>query len=159
MNNANKLDIILRKAELNNLKEIQSLFKETILYTCQKDYTVNQRNTWASSINNIDKWKLAIQNEYFIIALQNEKIIGFGSLKNGNYLNLLYVHPNYLKVGIASNIYEELKKESLRLKYKKLEADVSITALPFFEKKGFKVLKKNYNIIDGLEIINYKMSE
>ena len=31
------------------------------------------------------------------------------------------------------------------------------TAIPFFEKKGFKIVKENKHIIRGIEIINYRM--
>ena len=39
----------------------------------------------------------------------------------------------------------------------RIVSNVSITARPFFEKHGFRVLKKQTVRIDDVELINYKM--
>lgn len=38
-----------------------------------------------------------------------------------------------------------------------LTADVSKTAKPFFEKKGFLLVKEQENLLDDVLIVNYKM--
>jgi putative acetyltransferase len=38
-------------------------------------------------------------------------------------------------------------------------ADVSITAKPFFEKIGFKIIQEQHVKLNGIELTNYKMEK
>lgn len=149
----------LRKAKIEDLTEIKTVFEQTIIETCKNDYSLNERNVWKSAVNKTEKWKNSIKKEYFIVAENEGKIVGFSSLKESNYLNLMYVHKDFTRQGIAHKMYDKLKSESIRLGVDKLTADVSKTARSFFEKKGFHVVKENVNKIENEILINYNMSE
>ena len=154
-----KMDLKFRQANLNDLEEIQELFVETIKSTCQNDYNKQQINAWVNSVENKERWKSILANQYFLIAEIENKMVGYGSLENGNYLDLMYVHKDFLRKGITKMIFEKLKDKSIELGFDKLTSDVSKTARPFFETKGFKVIRENKNIIKDVEIINYHMSQ
>ena len=153
------MDIVIKKAVLDNLTEIQDLFKQTIMATCQKEYTLKERTVWSNAVQKTEKWTNSIQNEYFIIAIIDKKIVGFSSLKSNDYLNLMYVHKDYTRKGIANKMFKNIKAKSDELGGGKLSADVSKTARPFFEKKGFRVIKENKNLIENKIVINYRMSQ
>lgn len=153
------MDIKIRPATTGDLKEMQTLFVETIKSSCSDDYNQEQMDAWASSVDNTDRWGKILTDQYCIIAESGNMIVGFGSLDNGRYIDLMYVHKDYLRQGIADTIYQELNKESKRMGYLKMTSDVSKTARPFFEKKGFEVVKENIIDINGIEIINFKMSQ
>lgn len=149
--------INLRKALPEDLEEIQNLYVNTIENICIKDYNQNQINVWTSSIAEKEKWINKLKNQYFLIAEIENKIVGFGSLANGDYLDFLYVHKDFQGIGIASKLCEELEIESQRQTSSAIFSFVSISARPFFEKRGFKVVEERKNIIQGIEIINFKM--
>ena len=153
----NNLKISIRHAKLNDLAEIQEMFVDTISTICKADYSADQIKVWTSSVENISRWTERITSQYFLIAEFDNKIVGYVSLKSNDYLDLLYVHKDYQKHGIASKLVDEIKKEAIRKKSAVLHSDVSKTAKPFFEKKGFKVIKTQSNKIKGIEVVNYKM--
>ncbi len=153
------MDLKFRQANLNDLEEIQELFVETIKSTCKNEYNKQQIDAWVSSVENKERWKSILANQYFLIAEINNKMVGYGSLENGNYLDFMYVHKDFLRKGIANLIFEKLKAKSLELGFEKLTSDVSKTARPFFETKGFKVIRENKNMMKDVEIINYHMSQ
>lgn len=62
-------------------------------------------------------------------------------------------------MGIANKFLDKMKLESLNQGYYKLISDVSITSRPFFESKGFEVVKENKKEVLGVELINYRMKE
>lgn len=99
-----------------------------------------------------------IDNQYFILVKENNKILGFGSLEK-NYLDLLYVDFKYLRKGIASLIFEDLKSEASKNGFLKLTAFASKTALPFFKSKGFSIIRENKAMINEVEITNFEMSQ
>jgi putative acetyltransferase len=138
---------------------MQQLFVETISTICQHDYSPEQIKAWTSSIENTQRWTDKINSQYFPIAEIDNKIVGFASLENNDYLDFLYVHKDYQRQGIAKLLYSEIEKEAIRRKAVALHADVSKTAKPFFEKQGFKTVAPQTKVIQGVEIINYKMTK
>ena len=153
----NNSKISIRNANPGDLTEMQELFVNTISTICKNDYSVDQINAWTSSIENIPRWNNRIASQYFLVADLDNKIVGYASLKNNDYLDLLYVHKDYQKRGIASKLYSEIEKQAIRNNSTTLHADVSKTAKPFFLNRGFKIIQMQAKKIKGIEIINYKM--
>lgn len=152
------MEFIIEKASIKNLDEILSLFKTTIEKTCSKDYNESQIHAWTSSINNPKKWIQRINNQYFIIVKEANKIVGFGSIEE-DYLDLLFVHPDYLRKGIASLILKKLTSEIRKKGITTLRTFASKTAVGFFKSKHFKIIRENKIMINDVEIINFEMSQ
>ncbi len=149
--------MILRRANIGDLEVIQNLFVETIKSTCTSDYSQEQIDVWTSSIENSKKWIHKIKTQYFIVAQIEDEIVGFGALKNQNYVDLLYVHKDHLRKGIAKQILNKLKNKAHERGHQSVSSDVSITARPFFEKNGFNVVKENEFELKGVLISNFLM--
>lgn len=147
----------IRQANIDDLEELQQLFVDTINSTCKDDYSKEQIEVWTSSIENREKWKNKILTQYFIVSELDCEIVGFGSLENGNYIDLIYVHKGHLRKGIANQIFNSLKKEAHKSGNKILTSDVSKTARPFFERNGFTVVEENEFELKGVQISNYRM--
>jgi putative acetyltransferase len=152
------MNFSIEKATLKNLDEILELFKSTIEKTCAKDYNKVQVSVWISSIEDKNRWKTKIEQQYFIVIKKQQTIVGFGSLEN-DYIDFLYVHKDFLRKGIASLIYQYLKTESKRLGFKSLSTHASKTAVTFFESKGFKIIKEKKINRKGVEITNFEMTQ
>lgn len=151
--------ISIRFAKLSDLPEMQKMFVDTISTICKDDYSPEQIKVWTSSIENTQRWTDKLTSQYFLVAELDNKIVGYASLENNNYLDLLYVHKDYQRQGIAYRLYSEIEKEAIKRKATVLNSDVSETARRFFEKKGFKTISPQTNIIKDIEIINYKMTK
>jgi len=156
-NISNKHNIIIRKGKEADLPEILQLFAATIDAVCRKDYTPQQLEAWKSGAENEERWRKVIRDQYVVIALKENKIAGFCTLDQGNYIDLLFVHKDEQQKGIASILYQEVENEALRQREKQLTAEVSKTARPFFEKIGFQVVQEQEVNIKGVTLTNYKM--
>jgi putative acetyltransferase len=152
------MDLILEKATIKSLHEILDVFESSIKNLCSKDYNQAQISAWVSAIENEDRWKYKIINHYFVIVKQKNIIVGFGSLEN-SFIDLIYVHESFLRIGVASLIFKSLKNEAEKLGLKTLSTHASKTAVPFFESKKFKIIKENKIYRKGIEIINFEMTQ
>lgn len=150
--------MIIRQANIDDLEEILMLFVDTINSTCKNEYTKEQIEVWTASAQNKEKWKNKIITQYFIVADIHKEIVGFGSLENDNYIDLIYVHKDHLRKGVANRILNTLKNKAQEYGNKYLTSDVSKTARPFFERNGFKVVKENEFDLNGVLISNYEMT-
>ena len=90
---------------------------------------------------------------------ENDKIIGFCTLENGNYVDFLYIHKDYQRLGIASKLYLDIEREARRRGLNELKSEVSKTARPFFERVGFKLIEQQTIISQGVELTNFKMTK
>ncbi len=105
------------------------------------------------------RWEDLIENQFILVAVENGQINGFCTLDNGNYIDMLYVHKDFQRQGIARKLYSEIEKEAKQQGQKALFSDVSKTARPFFESVGFKVIKEQAVKIRGVDLINYRMTK
>jgi putative acetyltransferase len=148
-----------RKATASDLNEIQQLYIETIQSVCKNDYDTAQIEAWISGVKNTERWTTVIETQFVLLAIIRDQIAGFGTLKEGNYIDFFYIHKDFQRQGIANKIFTELELEAKKNHSKIITSDVSVTAKPFFEKKGFVVKMEQKNMVKGVEIINYKMEK
>ncbi len=151
--------MIFRNATFSDLEEMQKLYVETIQSVCKNDYNEEQRKVWSSGINNTKRWIEVLNTQFVLLAIIENQIAGFGTLKDGNYVDFFYIHKDFQRQGIADNLLNELEVEAKNHNSKIITSDVSITARPFFEKKGFVVKTEQKNIRQNVELINYKMKK
>ena len=149
----------LRLALPTDLPEMQQIYTETIQEICIEDYSQQQIDEWKTTAKNAARWDNVLKNQLVIIAEKNNKMVGFGTLRDGNYIDFFYIHKNFQRQGIAENILLQLETQAKKSGNFHLTSDVSITARPFFEKKGFLTLKEQINVRNGVELINYKMEK
>ena len=81
-------------------------------------------------------------------------LVGFGDMDQHGYLERLFVHKDYQRKGIATAICDRL--EGI-IGEGKIITHASITAKPFFEKRGYRVVKQQQVQRQGISLINYIM--
>lgn len=151
--------INLRPARLADKIALQMLYRRTIDYACINDYDQQQRDAWKRGTENESRWVQAISEQFFVIAEIDSEIVGFGSLKNGCYIDFMYTDPGHSREGVGLAIYMQLEAKARDQGVQALKSDVSKTARPFFAKLGFRLIRENHNLIQGVQIVNYHMQK
>jgi putative acetyltransferase len=146
--------MIIRKYVPTDCKAIAELFYDTVHCVNAKDYTREQLNAWATGSIDSEKWDASFQAHSAVVAIEDDIIVGFGDMDSSGYLDRLYVHKNYQKKGIASAICDELEQSA---NAENFSTHASITAKPFFEKRGYSVVKKQKVERSGILLTNYIM--
>ncbi len=147
--------MIIREYQPADCKEIIRLFYDTVHNVNAKDYTKEQLDVWASGKVEIEKWNQSLLEHYSLVALRNGMIVGFGDIDKSGYLDRLYVHKDYQGEGVASAICNKLEK----MVQGKIITHASITAKPFFEKRGYKVVKEQQVKRKGIFLKNFIMEK
>ena len=146
----------LRKYEPKDCQEIIDLFCDTVQTINSKDYNKVQIDAWVYGAKNIDKWKQSLSDHYTVVAIKNGIIVGFGDIDNTGYLDRLYVHKDYQNQGIAKAMCDKLEQHNA---YNEITTHASITAKPFFEHRGYKLIKKQQVERNGISLVNYVMKK
>ena len=152
--------MIFRLYNQEDCEEILSLFFHTVHYVNQKDYTKDQLAAWAgNSLKDLSLplWHKRFCHSYTLVAIEKGKIVGFGNLVENRYIDTLYVHSHFQGKKIATRLLHHFQKQAMAAKEPRLTANVSLTALPFFTKEGFSVLKKQTVYRQGIALDQYSM--
>lgn len=145
----------LRRYESSDCKEVAELFYNTVHIINAKDYTKEQLDVWATQEVDLEKWNQSLQGHYSVVAVDNEIIVGFGDIDKDGYLDRLYVHADYQRKGIATAICKQIEQEVEG----KITTHASITAKPFFEKRGYRVVRKQEVERRGIFLTNFVMEK
>ena len=145
----------LREYRPSDCKEITELFYHTVHTVNAKDYTREQLHVWATGQVDLDKWNQSFQDHYTIVAVENDVLVGFGDIDSTGYLDRLFIHADHQRKGIAAAICDRLEQAVPGT----ITTHASITAKPFFEKRGYKVVKEQQVERQGIALTNFVMEK
>jgi len=134
---------------------LAELFYNTVHKVNAKDYTKEQLDVWANGNIDLEKWNKSFEEHYSLVAIDNKIIIGFGDIDKTGYLDRLFVHSDYQRKGIATAICNQLEQAVQG----SIITHASITAKPFFEKRGYRVIKEQQVERQGIFLTNFIMEK
>lgn len=145
--------MIIRKYQTSDCKELIDLFYNTVHNVNAKDYTKEQLNVWATGQVDLEKWNESLQGHFSVVAVDDEIIVVFGDIDKTGYIDRLFVHADYQGKSIATAICNQLEQAVKG----NIITHASITAKPFFEKRGYKLVKEQQVERQGNFLTNYVM--
>ena len=148
--------MIIRPYQEENLQEIAQLFYDTVHSVNAKDYTGQQLDVWATGEIDRAAWNRSLLTHTTAVAIQEDCIVGFGDMAADGYLDRLYIHKDFQRKGIASAICSWLER---RVGSNRYVTHASITAKPFFEAIGYRVIRQQQVERQGIPLTNFVMEK
>ena len=143
-------DFTIRIAQQSDALELMSLFQETEAEVAD----------WASCGNDLSRIKEMIKTHYFIVATnQQSQIVGFSSITHQGYLHSMFVHKDFQGKGIATILLNEIERYATARGIMRITSEVSLTARPFFEKRGYIVEVEQKRKANQLYLTNFWMAK
>lgn len=145
----------IRRYANKDCNTVSRLFYETVHAVNAKDYPPRQLFVWADSADSLQERRSSdLTSQYTLIAELGGIIVGFGSIDKSGYLDLLFVHKDYQRREIATFLCDELEKD-----FDVVKTCASITAKPFFEMRGYTVVKEQEVERSGVKLKNFEMKK
>ncbi|WP_312432621.1 GNAT family N-acetyltransferase [Lacrimispora sp.] len=148
--------MIIREYDSKDIGEMTELFYDTVHKICSKDYTKEQLDAWSSKDIDRDAWDLSFLGHHTLVAVKDGMIVGFGDMDNTGYLDRLFIHKDYQGQGIATALCNRLEADFPDGPF---TTHASITAKPFFESRGYRVIKEQQVERKGVILTNYVMKK
>lgn len=148
----------IRRYTSADCAEMAELFYNTVHTVNARDYTEVQLNAWANGNIDLTAWDKSFSEHNTLVATEDGIIVGFGDM-DGGYLDRLYVHRDHQRQGIATAIVSELEVQADASGISVFTTHASITAKPFFEKRGYVAVSERKVIRSGVELTNYAMEK
>ncbi len=145
--------MFIREYRPSDCRELAELFYHTVHTVNAKDYSPEQLDAWAAGQVDLEQWDRSLQEHFCLVAVEDNIIVGFGDMDSTGYLNRLYVHSKYQGKGVATALCDRLEAAVPE----NLVTHASITARPFFEKRGYRVVKEQQVERKGIFLTNFVM--
>lgn len=150
------MNIIIREYNTGDCAELEALFYHTVHTVNAKDYTEEQLDAWATGTIDRTAWNRSFLANYTLVAVAGDTIAGFGDIDDTGYLDHLFVHKSFQARGIATMLCDRLESH---FPLKRLTTHASITAKPFFEKRGWRVVTEQQVKRKGILLTNFVMEK
>ena len=133
-----------------------ALFYDTVHTVCTGEYDPRQLDAWAPPEGvDLGAWNESFSAHLTLVAVEDGAVVGFGDMAPDGYLDRLYVHKDYQSQGIATALCDALEAAVSG----NIATHASITAKPFFEKRGYRVVKEQQVVRRGILLTNFVMKK
>ena len=150
----------LRPYRSGDCPVLGELFRQTVLGVNCRDYTPEQLAAWTGGAD-LAAWDRSFLLHTTLVAeAEDGAVVGFGDLDpNGGmegsaYLDRLYVHRDHQGEGIATALCDALEGS---VPGRRVLTHASVTARPFFLRRGYRVLREQQVVRMGVTLTNFVM--
>ncbi len=147
----------LRRYEPSDLPAIVAVFQRSVREFASRDYSPAQVEVWAPEPADFDAWARRLATGVVFVSEREGQVAGFARIDATGELDLLYVDPRFQRRGVATELLTALVAVAKRNAVTRLAANVSITARPFFEHAGFRLLRSQTVERGGVMLENFRM--
>ena len=148
--------LILRDYRSEDCVTLIDLFRNTVRRVNTGDYTQEQIEAWAPDHIDAEAWDSSLRSHNTLVAeiSGSAEIVGFADMTKDGYLDRLYVHADHQHRGIATKLCDRLEDATTA---STITTHSSITARPFFERRGYEVLRSQQVTRQGITLTNFVM--
>ena len=153
----NALAVTLRPYRPGDCPALAALFYETVHTVCTAHYTPAQLDAWAPAEGPaLAAWDKSFRAHRTLVAELDGRLAGFGDLAPAaGYLDRLYVHKDLQGRGVATALCNALEQAAAG----PVVTHASVTARPFFARRGYRVLRAQQVERRGVTLANYVMEK
>ena len=147
----------LRPYREGDCPALAALFTDTVHTVNAADYTPAQLDAWAPAAGpDLQDWDQRFKDHITLVAEVEGRLAGFADLDPAaGYLDRLYVHKDLQGRGVATALCNALEEAAAG----PVVTHASVTARPFFARRGYRVLRAQQVERRGVTLANYVMEK
>ncbi len=134
------------------------IFLRAIREVASKDYGPAEIDAWAK-VEDREAWATRRASRPAWIAEIDGRAAGFTDLEPDGHLDMMFVHPDFQGMGIASRLLQVVEAQARLWSLSRLFTEASVTARPFFERCGFVLLAQQSVEKRGQWLTNFRMEK
>jgi putative acetyltransferase len=153
--------IRIRDYQTEDTQALANIYYNTIHRVNIRDYSQAQVDAWApsDSVDDYSGWLEKLEKIKPFVAVTGEKIVGFAEFEPNGHIDCFYCHHEWQGKGVGSALMQYIFEKADQQTIPRICAEVSITAKPFFERKGFNIVKEQIVTLRGVELKNFVMEK
>jgi putative acetyltransferase len=150
--------VTIRDYQPSDAGVLMELFHRTVHAVCGADYTAAELDAWSPVAGqDVLTWSARFEIKRPFVATIGPEIVGFIELEAGGHIGCLYVHHGFQRRGVGTRLLEHAIVQAHQSRVPRLYAEVSVTALPFFERHEFSLIRRQEVERHGQRLENFVM--
>ncbi len=134
------------------------IFLGAIREAASKDYSPAQIAAWAK-VDDAEVWARYRASRPTWLAMDGFLPVGFTDLTSEGLLDMMFVAPDYQGKGVATLLLATVESAARKQGLQRIFTEASLTARPFFQRKGFTVLTAQQVVKRGQTLPNFLMEK
>jgi putative acetyltransferase len=154
--------MLIRPYVIGEEMTLLAIFQSSVHGLAARDYTPEQIDAWSPRDFNEDmrvQWTARIHANRPWVAEVGGTPAGFADLQPTGYIDQFFVAASFAGKGVGTALMAHLEKAASEQGIKRMFADVSLTAQPFFARHGFKIEEERLPVVGGVALRNALMSK
>jgi len=151
--------ITIRLYQTTDAAMLTALFRDSVRHIASRDYTTSQVRAWAPDVIDERRFGERCERKSTWVARIADRIAGFADLEPDGHIDMLYVHPEFARRGVARALLTHIESVARGFELRRLYTEASITARPVFEAMGFRVVVPQTVTIRGETLTNFRMEK
>lgn len=152
-------DVAIRGYRAEDLDGLIAIFTRAVRETASRDYTPEQVRAWAPDRPDRDAWAARRASRPTFIAEIDGAMAGFCDLEPDGHIDMMFVHPGHGGRGIATTLLGHIEAQARAAGLSRLFTEASLTARPFFDRRGFAVIAEQQVHLRGEVLTNFRMEK
>jgi putative acetyltransferase len=140
-------------------KRCAEIYRASIDELAAEDYDADQREAWAARADDEAVFGKILGETLTLVAVIEGAIAGFANLKGADFIQMLFVDPEYARKGAGTALVEALTRLAGARGAMTLTVEASEVAMPLFDKLGFVAQKRNLKRIGEQWLANTTMTK
>lgn len=148
--------MLIRAYRPDDCRPMAALFYDTVHSVNAAHYSPAQLSAWADGQVDEDAWNASFLAHHTLVAELDGVLAGFADMDETGYLDRLYVSRDFQRRGVARALCDALEGACPASRFL---THASITARPFFEHRGYRVVREQTVCRRGVEMNNFVMEK
>jgi putative acetyltransferase len=140
-------------------KALLSLFRASVHSLASEDYSTAQLRAWAPDQMDEVAFAHRCASKTTFVAEVNGAIAGFSDFESDGHIDMLYVHPEFQRRGVARALLRHIESAAQGQGIRRLYTEASLTAQAAFLGAGFKLIVPQTVQVRGTELTNFRMEK
>ncbi len=151
------MGIVLRPFRAGDGQAVADLFVATVRTVNARDYEPAQVAAWSAAGADPARWARTLAGRAAFMAEVGGVVAGFADVTEQGLFDHLYVGPGHQGQGVGTALADAVEAAARAGGCVQVEAEVSVTARPFFAARGYRVVRAQDKAAHGLTFRNYVM--
>lgn len=149
----------IRRYAESDAQATLDVFLSAVTGTASAHYSPEQIAAWSRpEERDISEWNSARKASNTFVAVVDGEIAGFSDVSTSGCIDMMFVAPRFGRRGVATALLSHVHQTAIAAGAHELSTNASITARPFFERRGFAVVAVRHPITRGVKMTNYRMT-
>src|SRR4051794_76673 len=105
-------DLLIRRYEATDAGDTWQVFRAAVHGTASRDYTPEQIQAWAPPTVDEARWHKRRSAARTYVACLNGAVVGFSDFTDDGLLDMLFVHPDVGRRGVARALITHILREA-----------------------------------------------